>query len=40
MRETENLNLLHLSPHPQNPKNLRKNPRNPSINLLDLFQIE
>ena len=30
MRETENLNLLHLSPHPQNPKNLRKNSENVS----------
>ncbi|SVD66923.1 uncharacterized protein METZ01_LOCUS419777, partial [marine metagenome] len=28
------------TPHPQTPKNLRKIPINPLINLLDLIQIE
>ena len=28
------------TPHPQNPKNLRKIPKNPPINLLDVFQVE
>ena len=27
------------TPHPQNPKNLRKIPIKPPINLLDVFQI-